>query len=197
MRCVLLLSSVIALGCAGNFAIPASEVPNLDRGSVRTVDGDTAAVPARWSARVVHTDPDGGRWMRPGEAPAALAFVPDERVDEAEDQGYREAEIQFGAPLEGGIGPYGSATLPPLAREAAREASPDARRVLWVRDQEGKLVELPLESIERIEIEDVDARERRKSGGRAAWITGAVVGGALVAVLVVVGLSAWSASAPR
>jgi hypothetical protein len=154
-------AGAVAVGaCSASFEIAATEVPRLKSGAVRDLDGETREVPERWQGEVLPVDPPG------------TLFVGDAASQRASEQD----RVRFGSPLEGGIAPLGGG-LAASRGDAPPESSggyapPPA---LWLRDADGRIVEIPLYSIELVRV------KARGEGLGSGAIVAIVAGGLVVA----------------
>jgi hypothetical protein len=175
--------AVVALGVAGcttSFDVAPGEVPRLGHQQVVDLSGDWVTVPAKWKGTVVPKDGDGRRLMTsPGADYARALPVPRQQIDAAEDDGWSDEPIRLQSSFEAGIGPPGAGALPPLARTEtqSRRATGAGGEVLWVRDEGGRIVELPIAWVDYVHVEEEDTGS---GGGKAVWITLVAVGGAAV-----------------
>jgi hypothetical protein len=160
----------LTIGCQSSFQLGPTEVPQLAQKFVRTPDGRTEPVPEKWTANIVPRDGDGAwRLMTPEKGAVVRAFpVPAQHVERAEREGWTDKPIVFESPFVGDLvhapapgAPYG--------------------RVLRVQDVRGRTVDVPVESIDHVEVENAD-----KSGRIIGIVAGSVGGAVLLGVLAVV-----------
>ncbi|MEZ4445095.1 MAG: hypothetical protein R3B72_38840 [Polyangiaceae bacterium] len=179
------------IGCRASFDIAPTVVPRLGGQQVVDVRGETVDVPARWTGTVVPVRDDDRRLMVPPDDGYARAVpVAREGIAAAKDEGWSDKPTRIRSSSDAGIGPPGTGGLPPLRRaeSQSRAATGAPGEVLWVRDEGGRIVELPMAWIDHVRI----VEERARGGpGRGLWIPLVAVGGAAV-VVSTLALTAWT-----
>ena len=155
---------VLAAGCKPAFDISPIEVPRLRAGSVHTLDGSVQPVPKEWKAEVRPVEASGKLWVG----------HPAERRVSAENR------VRFTSPAEAGLAPLGTGLGASHGDTIAPAPGMYAVPALWLREDEGDVVEIPLGSIDRVHV-----YEPGLSGGAVAGIVcGALAGvGAIVAII--------------
>jgi hypothetical protein len=155
---------VLATGCKPAFDISPIEVPQLRTQSVHAIDGSVQPVPKEWKAEVRPTEASGKLWVG----------HPAERRVSAEDR------VRFASPGEAGLVPLGTGLAASHGDTIAPAPGMYAVPALWLREDEGDVVEIPLGSIDRVHV-----YEPGLSGGAIAGIVcGTLAGvGAIVAII--------------
>ena len=169
--------AILLLGaCYASFDIPATEVLNLRSGVVRDLDDQQQQVPERWDAEVVTRAPPLTLWVN----------------ETAGLQARSEESVRFSGPVEAGIGLLGTGLDASRGDRAKRPRDQNGPIALWLRDEGGHIVEIPLSSIDRVRVTERSERTGRGlSVGTLVAIIGASVlaTGALVAGVLVVNMT--------
>jgi hypothetical protein len=155
-----------AAACQPSFDIAPTEVPRLKTGVVQRLDGEMRPVPQEWEAEVLPSEPGGKLWVG----------HPTERRVSAEDR------VRFSSPAEAGLAPLGSGF--DAARGAPINLPPGVYAVpaLWLREDDGNLVEIPLGSIGRVHVYEPGL----SSGAMAGIVFGSIVAAGLVVAVIAV-----------
>jgi hypothetical protein len=164
-----LLSALAFGGCTRSFDFAPTEVPKLRTGTVRTPDGEAEPLPEVWKAEVIARDPPGT--MQVGYPRQRLVLT--------------EKRVRFGSSAQVGLAPLGFGPAawsgaPPPGQPARRARAPLA---LWLRDEQGRIVEIPVADIDRVHVWDPGV-----SDGAIAWM---VIGPALGVILVNTAFLGW------
>jgi hypothetical protein len=157
----------LAAGCKPSFDIAPIEVPRLRAGAVQALDGSVQPVPTEWKAEVRPAEGGGKLWV---------GHPLDHRVS-AEDR------VRFSSPVEAGVAPLGVGLAASHGDTIAPAPGMYAVPALWLREDEGDLVEIPLGSIERVHV-----YEPGLSGGATAGIVCGVLAGVGAIVAMVAGV---------
>jgi hypothetical protein len=150
------------VACKASFDVAPTEVPKLGSGVVHTLDGEEQEVPETWTAIVVPHHPPGTMWVR----------------DAATGEGRDESRVRFSKPAEAGLGPLGTGLDAAHGTDATQSTKSWGAPGLWVRDEDSRIVEIPLVSIERVHV--------REPGIPGGAIAGIVIGSAAFAAMTVV-----------
>jgi len=189
-RVLALSCALAACGCRASFEVSPAEAPRLTRGgTVRSLDGEQHEVPETFEAVVVTRRIGGRRLMllRHGDGPLVATPVPDAYVDRAEAAGLSDDEVRFAQPIEAGVVPMGSG-LAASRGDQPQLPPPGTPPVLWLRDDEHRIVELELAYVKYIDVDETGL-----SGGAVAGIVlGSVAGGALIVGIAAVAIVAWA-----
>ena len=153
----------LAPACALSFDIAPSEIPNIKTGTVRTIEGDVQPLPEQWKAEAKPRGRDG------------TLMVVDPVVREVR----LEKKVRFGEPFEAGLAPLGAGVDASRGEPLPSPQSPFAVPGLWLRDNEGRIVEIPLSSVDHVHVWE----KGLSAGGVAGLVTGIVVGAAAVAAI--------------
>jgi hypothetical protein len=183
----LLLVTVTCAGCGTSFRIQPTDLGRAREGTVRTSEGETVAMPARWSAEVHLRDDDDGRWMIPPNArtPVRAVVVPNGAVRAARRARWTDEPFEVGQDDHVGASTHLGPPVVPLPG-----MPPRLEPGIWFEDAQKRRVELPLRAVDRVEIIDMDAAERRRSTGIGLGILGGLIGLGLIVASSVV-LSQW------
>jgi hypothetical protein len=173
----LLLVTVACSGCGTSFRIQPADLVRAREGTVRTPERDTVAMPARWSAEVHLREDDDGQWMIPANVgkPVRPVLVPGGKVREARRARWTNKPFEVGQDSSVGASTHLGSPVVPLPGMAPR-----LEPGIWFEDEQGRRVELPLRAVERVEIVDVDAVERRRATGIGAGIFAGLIGVGLI-----------------
>jgi hypothetical protein len=143
-------------GCKPSFDIAPAEVPSL-RGGNRV---GIHLVPEGWEAEVQPNEP-GQLWV--GDPVAhTIALEDRERLSSA---------------VEAGLAPFGMGLLASEGRLPPQQPPYAAPPALWFRNDEGRLVEIPVDSIKRVHVWDPSLT----AGEIAAIVCGTLAGVGLIA----------------
>jgi hypothetical protein len=183
----LLLVTAACGGCSTSFPIQPADLVRAREGTVRTPERQTVGMPARWSAEVHLREDDDARWMIPPTVgtPLRPVLVPDGRVRAARRARWTDKPLEVGQGNRVGASTHLGASVVPLPG-----LPPRLEPGIWFEDGQGRRVELPLRAVERVEVVDLDAVERRRATGIGAGIFAGLIGVGLIVACSVV-LSDW------
>lgn len=155
------IGALVALSltaCRVSFDMPAMEVAHLAGGRVRDTTGEVVEVPSGFEAAVRPKPDEHRRLMAPRFAPPGTPVravaVPTELLSAAKEAGWVESEPIFTSPSDVLI----------------------TGRVLNVRDDDGRVVVMPIDYIDHIEVTDIRMRRDRT----IIIVIGSVVGAAAI-----------------
>jgi hypothetical protein len=175
--CVVVGSACVS-GARVAFDIPAKEAPNLGFSTVRTLDGEVESVPDQWVAEVIPVDPPGELWV---------GWPRKQRVTREDFVRFdNSGGIEVIQPLRSVLQDSRDEPLPPPV--------PYGAPALWLEDQRGRVVEIPLVPIQRVHVRSLgdrggaDTDSPPSSGMSGGAIAGIVVGASLGGLALVAAL---------
>jgi hypothetical protein len=175
-------------GCGGAIRVAPHDIPNVAPGRlVTTTDGGGEVIPDRIEGTLVLREDAGRLMVRPEDDAPQAVWVPEAGRPWAEAAGWAALEpLEVAGTVEAGVASPGTARTSPLGRvggpNAAPATLPPPGSVLWIRDQRGRLVEVPLASVEHLEVEST---QPLSSTTKVLLIAGGIVAvGAVVAIAV-------------
>ncbi|MEJ7729128.1 MAG: hypothetical protein WKG00_07930 [Polyangiaceae bacterium] len=184
----LVLVAVACPGCGTSFRISPVDFARARQGTVRTDEGQTVRMPARWSAEVHLDEKDDAHWMIPpnartpnGRRPVRAVLIPRVELGVVQQNGWSDDDLEVGQHADVGPSVHLVPPIAPLGIPWQLEPG------IWFVNEEGRRVELPLRAVESVEIIDADAAARRRTAGLGFGVFGAVVGACLIAAFLTYG----------
>jgi hypothetical protein len=175
-------------GCGGAIRVAPHDIPNVAPGRlVATTDGGGEVIPDRIEGTLVLREDAGRLMVRPEDDAPQAVWVPDGARPWAEAAGWAELEqVEVAGSVEAGVAAPGTARSSPLGRvggpSAAPATPPPPGSVLWIRDQRGRLVEVPLAAVDHL---DLESTQPLSSTTKVLLIAGGIVAVGAVAAIAV------------